>query len=1364
MQDDPPATCYECGRPVDRDRDACEACGAVQNLLCSCGATVSVHTPKCPGCGKSRVPRARRPRYRRALIVLAVAGLAAAGFLALTLLRGGDPDETRRTDFHEAWAAYQAGRFPDARVMFQRYIETHGEDPRALYMMGIALHRMNRSDEGVASARRALELDPTLAEAALFLAGIELRRGNLVAAKILAEQAAVARPQYVRAHALLGKILSHPGVFDAPRAVEHLEAAAAAGSDDPEVYVLLAELALARNRAEISLGGEATESRKWLRAALERAEALLDDPAADQVSLRFFLARCHYATREYFRAYSELTRAMKADPTLPEHRLLLGKIEYRRRNQEAARAIFDALAAECPSVGILLEIADFYAAEGEPEREEAIVDRARAAFPGSLPVVTRSVRILIANGQAGAAEAELRAALASNPEEPELQVALAETLLAIPGRSAEAEGILTARMDLGGPASPAALRLAELYLDGSAGGTDEEARLDRAEELIRSADLVEGPEAPPKTYLGFLLGKLAYRRGKMKEALDLLREVILRAPDDSAAHLLAARIHRATGDREQEIRELSTVMALRGESAELLEARAVAYLADGLATRAVRDAARAVELAPKSEDARLLLARAQASVRPVDLPGAIRTLQAATDLPDASVRSRVELARALAAIGNFDRARTELRRAGESGAGPDHQLLVYAALADVSDLIAGRRLGPEAEETLRAFVETYPDHLRGRLLLAARLLDVSRVADARQVLEGTVRQFAESSSARRLLFETCFGDAAGAGANLPLARDLSDEVLRLAPQSTDDLYMRGKLALLDRNADLARNLLEAAYRLAPGDDRAAHFFGLALYETGQADQAKRLLHKVIDRSPDMTSTRRLLARIAFEEGREAMRRGSPQQAAALLLLARERDPEAAGPSILLARALFTLGARGDAGALERARSECETVIAGLEGVDSPEARKVLAETLLLKADVSDARGDFEGVALACEGYLRLHPDEARVRLRLAVARIVTTGPEAALPLLTKLHAEQAGNAEVLAVLSFVLGELGRGAEAVAAARRSVAENPDAPHLRVVLASVLARAGDDAAALDEARRAVELDPDYLPAADALFELVLRSQGPSEAARVMRAAARNSGRKGELAYLEGRALLAADPADPEGVRLLVEALEAGIASRAHRAACVVKLLDIRAASRSWDEVESLGAGFREWAEGLPEFQSGGPLARWAAEVRFYLGLSAHDRGRLELAEHNYRRAISLYPYYPSALNNLACILCLDEGRVQEAIRLASRAVEFLPGNPEYHDTMALVLDRAGQTGEALRAVARAEEILTPAGRGPAEVDRKRRLARVLVRKAALLVKTRERDGAQAALDRAAELDPLSSENERWRTVREGLDALR
>ena len=37
------------------------------------------------------------------------------------------------------------------------------------------------------------------------------------------------------------------------------------------------------------------------------------------------------------------------------------------------------------------------------------------------------------------------------------------------------------------------------------------------------------------------------------------------------------------------------------------------------------------------------------------------------------------------------------------------------------------------------------------------------------------------------------------------------------------------------------------------------------------------------------------------------------------------------------------------------------------------------------------------------------------------------------------------------------------------------------------------------ALADFDRAIELDPDYLPAADALFEIILRSEGPAATAR-------------------------------------------------------------------------------------------------------------------------------------------------------------------------------------------------------------------------------------------------------------------------
>src|SRR5207249_2982140 len=71
----------------------------------------------------------------------------------------------------------------------------------------------------------------------------------------------------------------------------------------------------------------------------------------------------------------------------------------------------------------------------------------------------------------------------------------------------------------------------------------------------------------------------------------------------------------------------------------------------------------------------------------------------------------------------------------------------------------------------------------------------------------------------------------------------------------------------------------------------------------------------------------------------------------------------------------------------------------------------------------------------------------------------------------------------------------------------------------------------------------------------------------------------------------------------------------------------------------------------------------------------------------AEASYRRGLVLQPDQPEALNNLAYLVLLRGGDVNEAQKLASRAVQLSPQSASFYDTLARVQLKQGQREAAL-----------------------------------------------------------------------------
>src|SRR5215831_7692740 len=84
-----------------------------------------------------------------------------------------------------------------------------------------------------------------------------------------------------------------------------------------------------------------------------------------------------------------------------------------------------------------------------------------------------------------------------------------------------------------------------------------------------------------------------------------------------------------------------------------------------------------------------------------------------------------------------------------------------------------------------------------------------------------------------------------------------------------------------------------------------------------------------------------------------------------------------------------------------------------------------------------------------------------------------------------------------------------------------------------------------------------------------------------------------------------------------------------------------------------------------------------------------------GRPTDAIASYRRALERDPNDATLLNNLAYLLSRDSGSLEEAERLADRAVRYGPGSAPFSDTAGCVAFRRGD-------LAKAERLLTEAAR--------------------------------------------------------------
>jgi tetratricopeptide (TPR) repeat protein len=90
--------------------------------------------------------------------------------------------------------------------------------------------------------------------------------------------------------------------------------------------------------------------------------------------------------------------------------------------------------------------------------------------------------------------------------------------------------------------------------------------------------------------------------------------------------------------------------------------------------------------------------------------------------------------------------------------------------------------------------------------------------------------------------------------------------------------------------------------------------------------------------------------------------------------------------------------------------------------------------------------------------------------------------------------------------------------------------------------------------------------------------------------------------------------------------------------------------------------------------------------------FLASAEQDAGKAEQAKADYKRALDLRPGHPALLNNLAYLIAETGGNLDDALKYAQQALHIQPENPDFADTMGLVLLKKDNTDSALQILGR------------------------------------------------------------------------
>ena len=386
----------------------------------------------------------------------------------------------------------------------------------------------------------------------------------------------------------------------------------------------------------------------------------------------------------------------------------------------------------------------------------------------------------------------------------------------------------------------------------------------------------------------------------------------------------------------------------------------------------------------------------------------------------------------------------------------------------------------------------------------------------------------------------------------------------------------------------------------------------------------------------------------------------------------------AAPNVALYRYNLGLALR-KIGSFERAAEELEKAVELFPG--SVEARKRLAEIHSLLGNESEALAQTEATLQAAPQDHGLWELKSRI--------LTKQGQDAAATEAARKAVETGPGCPV--ALAFLAGALLNQRDLAGAEefyRKALELAPYEPTLHVNLGIVLKDKGDLKAAEQRFRRAIELQPDFELAWNNLGGLgttLAQRRDFTAAERLLRLVCDFNPDSSAIHNNLGEVLRAQGKMD-EAIPYFRKAIQ----------------LDPNN-SGPYNNLGIIHAMRKEFAEAERLFRSVIERAPNEVSTPTYVNLATvlGEQGKVAEAEPMFRKALAVNPDDPNVCNALAFFLADHQLKLDEALELARRAVQAVPRNPEFLDTLGWVLLQRGELDEAERTF---QQALGLAGENP------------------------------------------------------------
>jgi tetratricopeptide (TPR) repeat protein len=467
--------------------------------------------------------------------------------------------------------AYQGGQLEDAVRLSEEVLRHNPDDARALDVLGQALVRLNRAEEGAKSLARAVELLPRDPRIMMHYARALQRAGRRDEAEAVLARFRALGPDETRRRPYGGLIdfLNLPESEQRAQYHTNLLRQINTNPRDAGLKVRLGKFLFSEGKPE-----EALE-------AFREARMLTEDPAVLSDAARALMNQGQYAAaKEFLQALLEKT------PDLREVRLDHAIVVFHTEGPEAGLRELDRMPAEHRDGDYFLVRAQMLDAQEKVEEAIAALNRGLAAAPTRPDLYFNAALFLIKHKRYDLAADLLQHANRVLPNTPELMLTQAISYQLL-GKVEEAERVLKQIQSrwpewsepyiIHGIMLETRLRSAEarplLETAVGLGAHDATAYYYLALAITRVEP--DNPDAawsvisqalrldPENAYIRALAGKIAYQRKEYAVALEHLNAALELWPEMIEARQTRAGTYRALGEREKANAELQEVLRIK---------------------------------------------------------------------------------------------------------------------------------------------------------------------------------------------------------------------------------------------------------------------------------------------------------------------------------------------------------------------------------------------------------------------------------------------------------------------------------------------------------------------------------------------------------------------------------------------------------------------------------------------------------------------------------------------------------------------------------------------------------------------------------------------------------------------------------